>query len=49
MGNGAMTDVTYIQRLSTAGGVAPSASCARSNTGARQQVKYQADYVFYKK
>ena len=48
-GNGAMTDVTYIQRLNTVGGVAPSAPCGKPNAGARQQVKYQADYVFYKK
>ena len=49
MGSGAMTDVTYIQRLNTMGGVAPSAPCAKANVGAKQQVKYQADYVFYKK
>ena len=48
-GSGAMTDVMYIQRLNTMGGVAPSAPCGQSNAGARQQVKYQADYVFYKK
>lgn len=48
-GSGAMTDVTYIQRLNTVGGVAPSAPCAKANVGARQQVSYQADYVFYKK
>lgn len=47
-GSGAMTDVKYIQRLNTIGGVAPSAPCAMSNTGSKQQVKYQADYVFYK-
>ena len=48
-GSGAMTDVMYIQRLNTVGGVAPSAPCAKANVGAKQQVKYQADYVFYKK
>jgi len=48
-GAGAMMDVTYIQRLNTVGGVAPSAPCSKANAGARQQVKYQADYVFYKK
>jgi hypothetical protein len=46
---GAMSDVTYIQRLNTVGGVAPSTPCGPANVGARQQVKYQADYVFYKK
>ncbi len=48
-GSGAMTDVTYIQRLNTQGGVAPAVPCAMANVGAKQQVKYQADYAFYKK
>ena len=48
-GSGAMTDVTYIQRLNTQGGVAPGTACAKENVGAKQQVKYQADYAFYKK
>jgi hypothetical protein len=47
-GNGAMTDVTYIQRVNTVGGVAPVAICAASNMGTKQIVKYQADYIFYK-
>ncbi|MEQ1516745.1 MAG: DUF3455 domain-containing protein [Usitatibacteraceae bacterium] len=49
-GKGAMTDVTYIQRLKTVGGVAPaSPACAAGNVGAKTTVPYQADYVFYKK
>ncbi len=48
MGSGAMTGVTYIQRVNTQGGVAPAAACAASNAGAKQVVKYQADYIFYK-
>ena len=49
-GNGAMTDVTYIQRLKTVGGVAPaSPACAASNAGTKTTVGYQADYVFFKK
>lgn len=48
MGNGAMTGVTYIQRLETKGGVAPSAACDAATTGVKQQVGYQAKYVFYK-
>lgn len=47
-GNGAMTDITYIQRLNTVGGVAPADSCAAANVGAKKLVKYQADYLFYK-
>jgi hypothetical protein len=48
MGSGAMTGVTYIQRLETKGGVAPTAMCGAANAGAKQQVKYEAKYVFYK-
>jgi hypothetical protein len=47
MGMGAMQGTTFIQRLNTQGGVAPMAACSAGNRGARQQVAYQADYVFY--
>ena len=47
MGNGAMTGTSYIQRLETKGGVAPSATCDASTLGATQQVKYEAKYAFY--
>ncbi|MEC5215156.1 hypothetical protein RCH09_000086 [Actimicrobium sp. GrIS 1.19] len=47
-GNGAMSGVTYIQRLKTVGGVAPAEACAEAGVGTRKTVKYQADYVFYK-
>ncbi|MEO7886256.1 MAG: DUF3455 domain-containing protein [Polaromonas sp.] len=48
MGNGAMSGVTYIQRVDTRGGVAPAMACAAGNMGSKQIVKYQADYIFYK-
>jgi hypothetical protein len=48
MGTGAMTGVTYIQRVATQGGVAPAMACGAGNMGARQVVQYQADYIFYK-
>ena len=48
MGMGAMSGVTYTQRVATRGGVAPAAACGASNLGARQIVQYQADYIFYK-
>ena len=48
MGQGAMTGVTYIQRVATQGGVAPATPCSASNLGARQVVQYQADYILYK-
>lgn len=48
MGKGAMTGVSYIQRLETRGGVAPTVACDMATKGAKQQVAYQAKYVFYK-
>jgi hypothetical protein len=47
MGAGAMQGLSYIQRLKTKGGVAPSMACDAGTKGQRQQVKYEADYVFY--
>ena len=47
MGMGKMQGVSHIQRLNTQGGVAPAMACGMGNKGARQQVAYQADYVFY--
>ncbi|MES2687920.1 MAG: DUF3455 domain-containing protein [Pseudomonadota bacterium] len=48
MGSGMMQGVTYIQRVDTRGGVAPAMPCAAGNLNAKQIVKYQADYIFYK-
>lgn len=47
-GGGALTGVSYIQRLNTQGGVAPALPCGVAQKGQRQVVSYQADYVFYK-
>ncbi len=47
-GSGAMTGVTYIQRVETKGGVAPATPCTAGNVDAKEIVKYQADYIFYK-
>jgi Protein of unknown function (DUF3455) len=46
-GPGAMKGVSYIQRVATKGGVAPSDICAASTTGTRKTVNYQADYIFW--
>jgi hypothetical protein len=46
-GNGTLTNVTYIQRLNTVGGTA-AGPCDGGNVGAKQVVKYAADYWFYK-
>lgn len=48
MGSGAMQGVTYIQRLATKGGTAPTSQCTVATKGAKQTVKYQADYIFWK-
>ena len=47
MGTGAMTGVTYIQRVALQGGVAPGSMCSPANKGAKEIVKYQADYIFW--
>ena len=46
-GAGMMNGVTYIQRLNTVGGT-PAGTCDTTNVGAKQVVKYSADYYFYK-
>ena len=46
-GNGTLTNVSYIQRVNTIGGTA-AGTCDASNVGAKQVVKYAADYYFYK-
>ena len=40
-----LAGTTYIQRIHTAGGVAPAGPCA---VGASAEVPYSADYVFFK-
>lgn len=47
-GQGAMTGVTFIQRVALKGGVAPATPCTTANRGARTTVRYQADYIFWK-
>jgi len=44
-GSGILTKVTYVQRLNTTGGSAPSVSC---NVGDQALVPYTADYYFWK-
>jgi hypothetical protein len=48
-GGDRLTDITYIQRLNTSGGVAPLTGCASStDVGKKAFVPYTADYFFYK-
>lgn len=48
VGMGAMSGITYVQRVATQGGIAPATTCDAAALGKKQTVKYQADYVFYK-
>lgn len=44
-----LTQTTFIQRLNTSGGVAPSTGCSgAANIGSTALVPYTADYFFYK-
>jgi len=45
-GDGIFGDVTYVQRLDTVGGVAPTTAC---KTGQTQGVPYTAEYRFFVK
>jgi Protein of unknown function (DUF3455) len=48
-GGDALTVTTFIQRLNTAGGVAPSTGCSQAtDVGSKQFVPYRADYFFYR-
>lgn len=47
MGKGAMTGITYVQRVATRGGVAPTLPCTAATAGSNQIVSYQADYIFW--
>ncbi len=44
---GAMTGTSFIQRVATVGGVAPSRTCDAGSLSQREIVKYQADYLFW--
>jgi hypothetical protein len=47
-GDGRMSEVTYIQRLDTAAGIAPTTGCDAGHVGAVARVDYTTRYVFYK-
>jgi hypothetical protein len=49
-GGRALTATTFIQRLNTVGGVAPSTGCSLpTDVGKKALVPYTTDYYFYKK
>lgn len=47
-GDGRMSEVTFIQRLNTTGGLAPSTGCDLDHLGAEADVPYTALYTFSK-
>jgi hypothetical protein len=46
-GTGTFSKVTYIQRVDTAGGKAPSDGCDQAHADAEARVDYTAYYYFY--
>jgi hypothetical protein len=46
-GQGMMSKVSYIQRLETTGGLAPSTGCSVDSLGAVASIDYTAEYFFY--
>jgi len=47
VGPGLFADTTWIQRLETSGGVAPTSGCDDAHLGAQTLSPYRADYFFY--
>lgn len=48
-GGSALTPTAFIQRVNTAGGIAPATGCStKDNVGASALVPYATDYVFYR-
>jgi hypothetical protein len=46
-GDGKMSNVSYIQRLETSGGIAPSTGCDADHLGDEARIDYTATYYFY--
>ncbi len=44
---GTFSKVTSVQRVNTAGGVAPSGGCSQATAGTGARVDYTADYYFF--
>src|SRR5512138_2634274 len=48
MGAGTFADTTFVQRVATAGGVAPATGCDASTLKQQARVPYSATYIFYR-
>ena len=45
--DGSFSRVTSIQRVNTAGGVAPATGCSQADAGKPARINYTADYYFF--
>ncbi len=46
-GGGMLSDINFINRVNTRGGLLPSYSCNANHLGSEKRVNYTADYIFY--
>ena len=44
---GSLQGISFVQRVATQGGIAPSALCDAATSGQKSLVKFQADYIFW--
>jgi hypothetical protein len=48
-GNGLFSNVSFINRINTHGGLPPASGCDANHLGSEKRIAYTADYVFYGK
>lgn len=48
-GDGLFSNVSFINRINTHGGLPPSSGCDANHLGSEKRAAYTADYVFYSK
>jgi hypothetical protein len=48
-GDGLFSNVSFINRINTQGGLPPTSGCDANHLGSEKRVAYTADYVFYGK
>jgi hypothetical protein len=48
-GNGLFSNIKYINRINTHGGLPPLSGCDANHLGSEKRVPYTADYIFYDK
>ncbi|MDI1279482.1 DUF3455 domain-containing protein [Methylobacter sp.] len=48
-GDGLFSNVSFINRINTHGGLPPSSGCDANHLGGEKRIAYTADYVFYSK